>query len=78
MASLDHMVNIKNTSNGAILMDPRRSAVIETQSCIKKGQLAEAHSLIEKVLCMKEGLDQPAEEKIRQLKFLIETHVFAG
>jgi hypothetical protein len=54
--------------------------VVEIQNSIRKGQLAEAHSSINQLLWLMANDPKAhlAEEKIKELQFLIETHVFAG
>ena len=77
---IDQKMDAEHKPQEKLKIDPRKQLVVETQSCIRKGQLAEAHSQINTLLSLmaNDTKAHQAEEKIKELKFLIETHVFAG
>ena len=61
-------------------LHPKKSAILEVQDALNRGALTDAHESLDKLLkTLRSSKNEKAlEEQASELKFLIETHVFAG
>ena len=62
-------------------VDPLKESLANSQQAIKRGELAQAYRQLNNLLKITHANQTPDaefEKKINELKFLIETHVFAG
>ena len=63
-----------------LTIDPKKEALAFTQAALRKGQMAQAHHQLERLsnlLDTATDSDESFEQKVKELKFAIETHEFA-
>lgn len=60
-------------------LDPRKDALMTMKMSLKRGELGQAHASLQSLSALLiRDRDEALEVKINELKFMIETHVFAG
>lgn len=81
---LNDKINAEHKVNTKLEIEPKREAISLTRSALNKSDLAQAYSSLEKLSSLILGDDKAAtkeqalEQEVNELKFLIETHIFAG